>query len=115
MGCGEVVIHLEATRDVIPLVDYVDVVVGGGWTILAVQDALCVEDFLAGNVQRLGLDCDQQTTVKVTAQWTRYHIVVTVPGPPYYGVTLLNPDRGDTVWADAMQLESGAEPTAFEN
>ena len=51
--------------------------------------------------------------VKLTTKWQRYDWMVTLPSRIYF---ICNPTRKGpaTVWIDALQLESGDKPTAFE-
>ena len=58
----------------------------------------------------------ESKTVELTTSWKRYHVAGTIPARvarhQRFGVTI----RDDGImWADAVQLELGEEPTAFED
>jgi hypothetical protein len=69
--------------------------------------------FFAFNLRPLG--GTPAPRVKLTRQWKRYWVTGTVPistsDNPLWGVRT---DDVGTMWADALQLEKGSEPTPFE-
>ena len=73
----------------------------------------CYNEMVAKRERRLGCPTRKLT---LTTSWQRYHASGVVPARTdgYSSIQVRLVDDG-RIWADALQFETGEEPTAFED